>query len=139
MDNGEVIPGLNENWTLAGCKASELISGLMAGLVFQELFLSNLGQSMPMFITVVVGTPLLLSTWRRSYPDEERGLRNHLMTLLGVCPPGLPKPAFLQPRWSAAPLRGFIEGSEYIQLGLDQVFVAKDEEEDSLQVLLGRR
>ena len=49
MDDGYVIPSLNENWTFAGAKPMEWISGLMAALIFSELFVSNLGRQMSSF------------------------------------------------------------------------------------------
>lgn len=121
MDDGYVIPSLNENWTFAGAKPMEWISGLMAALIFSELFVSNLGRSMPLVLMILVLVPILLATARKTYPDEERGLRNHLMSCLGLSPPDIPMPAILQPIWSGSPMRVMPEKCEFVQLGLELI------------------
>ena len=121
MDDGYVIPSLNENWTFAGAKPMEWISGLMAALIFSELFVSNLGRQMPIVLLILVLVPLLLATARKTYPDEERGLRNHLMSIMGLSPPDIPMPAILQPIWSGSPMRVMPEDCEFTQLGLELV------------------
>ena len=121
MDDGAVIPGLNENWTFAGAKPMEWISGLMAALIFSELFLSNVGKSMPLVLIILVTVPMALATLRSTYPDEERGLRNHLMSLMGVAPPDIPKPSTLQPVWSGLPVETLDEKTEFMTLGLDLI------------------
>ena len=135
MDDGQVIPGLNENWTFAGAKPMEWVSGLVAAIIFQELFISNLGRSMPLVLMVLVSVPIGLATLRKLYPDEERGLRNHLMSILGMSPPDIPKPCLLQPVWSGLPMREMKTSCEFIDLGLDLILDPEytDEEEEFLQ------
>ena len=128
MDDGQVIPGLNEDWTFAGAKPMEWLSGLAAAIVFYEFFLRNLGRSMPLFIAVMIGVPILLANVRKLYPDEERGVRNALMTLMGLAPPGIPKPALLQPTWSGAPTYGLKNESLFVELGLDALFEREEDE-----------
>lgn len=122
MDNGEEIPGLNEDWTFAGAKLFEWIAGFMALLIASELFVENAGRSMPLLVMIMVMTTFGLASLRRSFPDEERGVRNLVMLSLGFNPPGIPKPAQVQPVWSAAPVRELEENSNFRQLGLDEVF-----------------
>jgi hypothetical protein len=129
MDDGQVIPALNENWTFAGATPMEWCSGLAAAVLFSEFFVSNLGRSMPLVLMVLISVPILLATLRKTYPDEERGLRNHLMSLLGLEPIGIPKPAMLQPMWSGSPVADLKLKSDYLRLGLDKVFVRNEESE----------
>ncbi len=128
MDDGYVIPGLNESWTFMGAKLMEWVSGLCGALVFQELFITNVGRSMPLIIMVLVGVPFALSNWRQMYPDEERGIRNQLMTLVGLAPPGIPRPSALQPLWSGLPVQELSETNLFRQLELDKVFNLSKEE-----------
>ena len=129
MDDGQVIPALNENWTFAGATPMEWASGLAAAIIFSELFISNLGRSMPLVLMVLISVPILLSTLRKTYPDEERGLRNHLMSVLGLEPPGIPKPSMLQPLWSGSPVAQIKENSDYKRLGLDGIFPRGEDNE----------
>ena len=128
MDDGRVIPGLNENWTFCGAKPMEWACGLVATMLFTELFLpkANWGHYMPLIIIVLVGVPILLANTRKLYPDEERGLRNHMMSLVGISPVDIPTPANLQPLWSGAPyedLRDVKPNCKYFKLQLDKIFV----------------
>ena len=129
MDDGQVIPALNENWTFAGATPMEWASGLAAAMVFSEFFISNLGRSMPLVLMVLVSVPILLATLRKTYPDEERGLRNHLMSLMGLAPPGIPKPSMLQPLWSGSPVAELKEDCDYHRLELDKIFPRSDDSE----------
>jgi len=129
MDDGYEIPALNENWTFAGATPMEWVCGLAAGVVFTELFISNMGRYMPLILMVVICVPILLATLRKTYPDEERGLRNHLMSLLGAAPPDIPKPSMLQPIWSGSPVAEIPEKKEFKQLALEQVFPRTEENE----------
>ena len=129
MDNGQVIPGLNEDWTLAGAKLMEWVAGLATALIFSELFLENAVRQAPLLIMVTVGTPFLLAGIRRSFPDEERGMRNRAMVAMGFTPPDLAAPASIQPEWSGAPLRELNEECEFTQLGLAHIFAQENTEE----------
>jgi len=127
MDDGQVIPSLNEDWTFCSAKPMEWVSGLIAGMIFIEVFLpkGSWGKFMPLIIIVMVGIPLTLATLRKLYPDEERGLRNHVMSILGMPPPCIPMPAMLQPVWSGAPfheLKDVKPQCKYLKLQLDKVF-----------------
>ncbi len=95
MDSGQVIPGLNQSWTLGGAKVMEWMSGFLACIIFQELFLDSASRSMPIVMAIWVLTTYSLAAMRRSFPDEEIGLRNKLAVTLGVCPPNLPPPSQL--------------------------------------------
>lgn len=125
-DNGEVLPGLNESWTFMGANALEWASGLM---VF--VLLSLLGRSaatmMPLMLAGWVGTTVGLASIRRVFPDEERGLRNYLSTICGVCPIGLPAPSRLQPIWSGCPLQKLEDTTRFARLGLSQMFPSHEE------------
>jgi hypothetical protein len=131
MDNGEVIPGLNEDWMLAGAKLSEWIAGFMAFIIAQEvLFTDKMARSMPALLLIGALVVFAMAALRRSFPDEERGIRNAALTAVGMPPPGIPLPAALQPIWSGRPLRELGEKTKFKQLGLDAVFVPGADEED---------
>lgn len=128
MDNGEVIPGLNEDWTFAGASAFEWMSGFVAMILASSLF-NKPAQYGPLLVGVLITTALTLAANRRRYPDDVRGLRNSVMTAIGFDPPDIPTPANLQPYWSGAPLRELASTTEYRQLGLDEVFKSEVEED----------
>jgi hypothetical protein len=67
-------------------------------------------------------TTVSLATLRRTFPDEERGLRNYLLVLCGITPLDIPSPAQLQPVWSACPIRELPRGSKFVELGLEEMF-----------------
>ena len=56
------------------------------------------------------------------FPDEERGVRNAMMTAFGFTPLGIPAPARLQPFWSGAPLRKLPEDWKFSRCHLDVLF-----------------
>lgn len=129
MDNGEVIPGLNDEWTFAGASAFEWMSGFVA-LVLASSFFNKPAQYAPLLVGVMITTSLTLAANRRRFPDDVRGLRNAVMSKIGFDPPDIPTPAGLQPYWSGAPLRELPENSEFRQLGLDQIFIDKKRDEE---------
>lgn len=129
MDDGEVIPGLNEPWTFAGATAVEWGSGMVMLMVTSELSHLNPARNMPILIAVIVGTALLMAQARRSFPDEQIGLRNFLMVSMGLKPPGIPAPAQLQPIWSGCPLRTMNPMREFAELDLDKVLEVPEAEE----------
>jgi len=129
MDNGEVIPGLNEDWTLGGAKLSEWVGGFMTFIIASELFFTNVGRAMPQLMVIFIGTTFGLAGLRRAFPDEERGIRNAAMTAMGIPPPGIPIPASLQPYWSGAPMREMDETTEFRQLSLDLIFKSSEDGE----------
>lgn len=121
MDNGEVIPGLDEEWTLGGAKLMEWIAGFCALIMSSELiFGAAKAKAMPLLLLIWIGTTFGLAGLRRQFPDEERGIRNKAMTALGMAPPKLPRPAALQPIWSASPVRRMNQKWTVVQLGLDE-------------------
>lgn len=122
MDNGQVIPGLSEDWTFLGAKLMEWISGFAMALIFSELFTASAVRSMPILLLVGVGTPLGLAALRKRFPDEERGIRNSLMVAIGIAPPGIPAPSAIQPIWSGAPIRFLREDCEFQKLHLEGIF-----------------
>ncbi|MCB0318620.1 MAG: hypothetical protein KDD56_07670 [Bdellovibrionales bacterium] len=128
MDDGYVIPALGEGWSFAGARVMEWVAGLVSAMLCSEL-LTNPIRSMPILLVVAVGIPLLLAGLRKQFPDEERGLRNAAMVALGFEPPGIPKPAPMQPIWSGAPTLSLPDNCEFLTLGLDAVFVDQDWED----------
>ena len=127
MDNGEVIPGLNEDWMLAGAKLSEWVGGFMAFIIASEvLFTDKMARSMPLLLLVGALTTFGMAALRRAFPDEERGIRNAALTSVGIAPPGVPAPAAIQPIWSGAPLRELNPKTKFRQYGLDAVFGAQE-------------
>jgi hypothetical protein len=120
MDNGDVIPGLNEDWSFAGCKLFEWLAGGMAAFIAQ-LFISRPGHAIPFLFFLWIGVTFGVAAVRRRFPDEERGVMNLFMVSCGFPPPGIPAPAKIQPRWSGGRLYGLSESCLYAQLGLDEV------------------
>ncbi len=129
MDDGFVIPGLNEGYTLAGAKPMEWISGLVMGMLCQELLGLNLGTSGPIMIAIVLASTMFLAGARRGFPDEERGIRNVVMVSLGFEPPNMPAPADFRNYWSGAPLRNIATKTYYHQLGLEAVLHGEIEQD----------
>ncbi len=130
MDNGEVIPGLSDDWTFMGAKVMEWGSGFVMAMIAHETILGQSSRNMPIFLSILLGTTFLLAGLRKSFPDENRGVANITMVQLGLEPPGIPTPAALQPIWSGAPLKTMDEKKEFIELGLDRVFYEEEEEEE---------
>jgi hypothetical protein len=124
MDNGEVIPGLDEDWNFGGANIAEWMAGLVAFIMVQEIFLAGqkIGRAMPLLMMVWVITTLSLAMLRRRFPDQHRGLRNHLMTVMGFAPPGIPAPASLQPYWSGCRMQKLPEQSKLLILKLDEAW-----------------
>jgi len=129
MDSGEEIPCLNESWTFAGAKLGEWIAGLAGMVIFTELIGANAARSMPLLLSVWIGTTFSMALVRRQFVDEERGVRNFAMDALGFAPPGIPRPASLQPYWSGGRLKQINEGSWYMKLNLDDVLISRDSED----------
>jgi hypothetical protein len=129
MDDGHVIQGLGDQWHFAGARLTEWIAGFVSGILVMEFVYSGKSDGMPIVLGTMIFVTLSLSQLRRKYPDEERGLRNHVMSAVGVQPPGIPAPANLQPIWSGAPVRVLNPKSSFVELGLGDVFV-RDSEED---------
>ncbi|MEZ4753084.1 MAG: hypothetical protein R3A13_02100 [Bdellovibrionota bacterium] len=127
MDDGYVIPALGEGWTFAGAKAMEWMAGLITAMLCSEL-LTNPIRAMPILLACFIGTPLVLAALRKQFPDEERGLRNAVMVNLGFEPPGIPRPAPMQPIWSGAPTPSLRDDCEFNTLGLYGIFVDQDDQ-----------
>lgn len=130
MDNGEVIPSLNEPWTMGGAKVSEWTSGFVMLIVFQEIFLDSSSRNMPFLLAIWLITTFGMAALRRSFPDEERGLANMCLTAVGIDPPGIPTPSALQPLWSGCPVRALPEDCDYIFLELDKLFESEEDEDE---------
>lgn len=121
FDDGEVLQGLDENWTFMGANAMEWACGLVVFLLI-SLFADSPARAMPFMLLGWVLTTVTLAGLRKSFPDEERGVRNAVSTACGFPPPGIPMPSALQPIWSGAPLRAVPKKTKFVQLGLDQMF-----------------
>ena len=128
MDNGEEIPGLNEEWSLLGAKLMEWVSGLIMAMVCSELFGLKTGKTFPFVAIAFLATVFLLASLRRQFPDEERGIRNLVMVFLGFAPPGIPAPAAIESRWSGGPVRQAAPKSYYTELELEHLFDRVDVE-----------
>ena len=120
MDDGHVIPCLNEDWTFASAKLIEWMAGMMTAFMVSTAF-EKPAHYMPLLILIMIGTTLFLATLRKRFPDEERGVMHLCMTTCGFAPPGIPTPARLQPRWSGGRIEGLTPTCLYEQLELDQV------------------
>lgn len=137
MDDGQVIPGLNEGYTLAGARIMEWVSGMMIAMISQELLQINIATSGPLMIVLTLGGVFSLAAARSAFPDEERGLRNSCMVSLGFAPPGIPTPAQFRSYWSGAPLRSFPKESYFCELNLEEVLEYRSESEAD-SIFLGR-
>jgi hypothetical protein len=130
MDSGEVIPGLNEGWTFLGAKLMEWVSGMMAVMIVVTIFELNINSHFPIVVGTLLGTVYGLSSVRKLFPDEEKGLANTVMSSLGFAPPKIPKPATIQPYWSGAPIKTLPEKKEYVELGIREMLRFKPEQPD---------
>ena len=120
-DNGEVLQGLDEDWTFMGGNAMEWACGLVV-FVLISLFADSPARAMPFMLLGWVLTTTTLAGMRRSFPDQERGVRNALCTACGFPPPGIPAPAVLQPLWSGSHLRELRAQTKFQRYGLDRMF-----------------
>ena len=121
MDNGEVLQGLEEDWQFMGANLFEWVVGFIVFIMI-SLFGTSPTRAMPFMISGWIVTTITLAGLRRQYPDEQRGLRNSMMTACGFPPPGIPAPSSLQPVWSGCPVRELPPGSTFNKLGLDELF-----------------
>jgi hypothetical protein len=120
MDDGHVIPALNEEWSFAGAKMMEWIAGVVTAFLCSTA-VEKPAHWMPFLVLIMIGATLSLATLRKRFPDEERGVANLFMTALGFSPPGIPAPSKIQPIWSGGRIHTLKEKSMYLQLGLDEV------------------
>ena len=127
FDDGEVLPGLNETWTFMGANAMEWACGLVVFLLI-SLFASSPARAMPFMLAGWVLTTTTLASLRKSFPDEQRGVRNAIGTACGFPPQDIPKPSSLQPVWSPAPLRAVPEDTKFSKFGLDKLFPGLEED-----------
>lgn len=131
MDNGEVIPGLDEQWTLGGAKASEWMAGFVMLILAQEvLFAGSTARTMPLLMMIWIGSTYSLMLLRKRFPDEERGICNAGLVAIGVAPPGIPTPAELQPIWSACPMRELPPTCLFRTLGFDELLKEEGSDDD---------
>lgn len=120
-DNGEVLQGIGDKWTFCGATLMEWASGFVMFMIVSLTGQSVVQVIVPM-ILAWVGTTVFLAATRKLFPDEERGVRNFLMSTLGVKPPDIPPPSSLQPFWSASPVRALSSDCRFVQLGLHKTF-----------------
>ncbi len=134
-DDGEVLPGLNEPWTFVGANAMEWGVGIVVFVMIGS-FARTPASAMPFMLGGWVLTTTTLATVRNLFPDQERGVRNAVMTACGFPPPGIPAPAALQPIWSGAPVTGAKVNSRFVRLGFEHTFPSfARNETDADQVL----
>ncbi len=137
MDNGEVIVALNEDWSFAGATLQEWMYGFVVFLLSTEMF-DKISRSMPLLLIMWVGTTFLAAAARKSFPDEDRGLRNALAGALGFPPFGLPKQSALAPYWSHCPIRELPQKAHYNTLQLDDVIQFGGSADDTAPVFKPR-
>ena len=121
FDSGEVLQGLSEEWSFLGANMMEWAAGLVVFITI-SLFANSPARAMPFMLAGWVTTTVSLATIRHMYPDQERGVRNALLTYCGFPPPGIPAPAKIQPIWSGAPVREVPQQSKFVKAKLDQMF-----------------
>jgi hypothetical protein len=129
MDDGHVIPGLNEAWSFGGAKLMEWMAGITTAFLCSTMF-DKPAHVMPWLVLAAIGTALILASLRKKFPDEERGVMNVFMTTCGFSPPGIPTPAKLQPRWSGGRISCLKDTCLYMQLGLELVVNKPRDERD---------
>lgn len=120
-DDGEVLQGLDENWSFMGANAMEWGCALAVFMLI-SLFADSVARAMPFMLLGGIMTAVTLASMRKSFPDQERGVRNAVSTFFGFPPPGIPAPSKLQPIWSGAPVREIPKNSRFHQLGLQHMF-----------------
>lgn len=125
-DNGEVLQGLADNWTFCGATIMEWSSGVVMFFIV-SLFGRTPATGMPYMISAMILTAYSLAGLRKSFPDEERGVRNALLVSCGFPPRDIPAPAVLQPIWSPAPVRSLSIDCKYVSLGFDKIFGMPDD------------
>lgn len=128
MDDGYVIPGLNDDWQFLGAKVTEWSAGFVMFMMCSTL-VTKIATAMPLLLLAWAATTISMAAVRRQFPDEEAGMRNYFMSSVGVPPPGIPAPAVIQPIWSGAPLRTLAAETEYSYLDLDDIFNPREPEE----------
>ena len=121
FDDGEVLQGLDEEWSFMGANAMEWACGLVVFILI-SLFAESPARAMPFMLAGWILTTTSLAGMRRSFPDEQRGVRNAISTSCGFPPPGIPTPSALQPIWSGCPSREVKQKSKFVEYGLDQMF-----------------
>jgi hypothetical protein len=121
MDNGFVIPGLDQQWTLGGAKIMEWCAGFLMFIILSELSSTSPTRIMPYLMIIWLGTTFGLAALRKKFPDEERGVRNCIALAFGFSPLGVPTPAALQPFWSGAPVKDLRESCYFNQLKLAEI------------------
>ena len=131
MDNGEEIQGLGDGWTFLGANALEWCAGVAMFLIIGEVFFKgkmNLG--IPFMMIAAVTTTLTLVRLRKSFPDEEKGVVNHFCVKFGFTPPGIPAPSEFRQHWSGVPNAKLDVKSEFVKLGLHDVFFPEEDDEE---------
>ncbi len=126
-DDGEVLPGLDDEWTFMGANAMEWSAGLVMFFMI-SLFAETPARAMPFMLAGWVLTTTTLASLRNMFPDQQRGVRNVVMTACGFNPPGIPTPARLQPVWSPSPMRAIPEKCRFKSLGLEQLLPSFEEQ-----------
>ena len=129
FDDGEVLPGLNENWTFLGATIFEWALGIVV-FVMISIFAppGRTGVMVPFMLLGWVATTYSFASVRQLFPDEERGVANTVMTYCGFEPLAIPAPSALQPIWSGAPVKELKDKSKYLEVGLDALFPIFDEQ-----------
>ena len=130
MDSGEVIPGLNDEWTLAGATMMEWAAGFVAFMIAGEILVDNVSSSMPLLMAIWFATTVGLAALRKQFPDEQRGVANLAVLSLGVCPMNIPPPAALQPVWSGSPIKELSEDCRFAQLGLLEALAYNESQQE---------
>jgi hypothetical protein len=121
FDDGEVLQGLDESWSFMGANAMEWGCALAVFMMI-SLFADSVARAMPFMLIGGIMTAVTLASMRKSFPDQERGVRNAVSTFFGFPPPGIPAPSKIQPIWSGAPLREIPKNSKFVKMGLTQMF-----------------
>ena len=121
FDDGEVLQGLDENWSFMGANGMEWGCALAVFMLI-SLFADSVARAMPFMLIGGIVTAVTLASMRKSFPDQERGVRNAVSTFFGFPPPGIPTPSKLQPLWSGSPMREVPAKTRFVQLGLGHMF-----------------
>lgn len=122
MDNGDEIPCLNDEWTFLGAQIGEWGAGFGAAMIFFQVFFAKAVYGVLVMVLIVVFVAVALSTLRKRFLDEHRGVKNYLCLSLGFAPPGIPTPAALQKNWSGFPIKDLNQRSNFIALGINDLF-----------------
>ena len=79
-DNGDVLPGLDDQWEFLGATVKEWMIGFSMFIVISVLAPDGrVGTMIPFMVIGWVATSYTFASLRKIFPDQEKGIRNYFM------------------------------------------------------------